>query len=165
MKRGVLHCPNKLKIWIRRYAVNEPVLKFLLDWAYRRIMIEREILAVRVRVKCLNVWREAGSVGVLSSNIMAIGNFKLPQLNNLMNTRATITYNISNTQIKTEDRWSHVNSPFCLSRYQERLIRDRSTALNYHHPFPFWGCVPSSSVIVIESCKQSVDLTMLRYSF
>ena len=57
-------------------------------------MIEREILAVRVRVKCLNVWREAGSVGVLSSNIMAIGNFKLPQLNNLMNTRATITYNI-----------------------------------------------------------------------
>ena len=92
-------------------------------------MIERE--TPDVHVKCLNVWREAGSVGVLSSNIMAIGNFKLPQLNNLMNTRATITYNISNTQIKTEDRWSHVNSPFCLSRYQERLIRDRSTALNY----------------------------------
>ena len=96
MKLIVLYCPNKLKV---------P------SWSSISL-IEREISAVHV--KCLSVWREAGSAGVLSSHIPGyiIGqgwrslynrtekpwsrdpNLKSPQLNNLIEIRAMITYNI-----------------------------------------------------------------------
>ena len=51
MKLIVLYCPNKLEV---------P------SWSSISL-IEREISAVHV--KCLSVWREAGSAGVLSSHI------------------------------------------------------------------------------------------------